>query len=195
MSETTADPLEKHPMPEAPGPRDTRLAEMLRVDHAGEYGAVNIYRGQRAVFDKLKGKDRLSRLLKEMEDGEQHHLETFDKYLLERNIRPTLFSPIWNAAGFALGAGTALMGEKAAMACTSAVEDVIEKHYAEQVTELEGDESQTELKDTLAQFREEEIGHHDTAIEEGAEQAFGYSVLKGVIGAGCKLAIRLSEKV
>ncbi|RFB06339.1 demethoxyubiquinone hydroxylase family protein [Parvularcula marina] len=166
---------------------------MLRVDHAGEYGAVNIYRGQRAVFEKLRGKERLSALLEEMEDGEQHHLETFDKLLTERNIRPTLFSPIWNAAGFALGAGTALLGEKAAMACTSAVEDVIEKHYAEQIEEL-GDE-EPEIKATITQFRAEEIEHHDTAIEEGAEEAFGYSVLKGLIGTGCRIAIRLSEKI
>lgn len=182
-------------MPDAPGPMDQRLEEMLRVDHAGEYGAVNIYRGQRAVFEKLNGKSRISALLKEMEDGEQHHLEAFDSMLLERNIRPTLFSPLWNAAGFALGAGTALMGEKAAMAFTSAVEDVIEKHYAEQIDELEGNEEQAPLRETLTQFREDEIGHHDTAIEEGAEDAPGYSLMKKIIGAGCKVAIRLSEKV
>ncbi|MEM9234512.1 MAG: demethoxyubiquinone hydroxylase family protein [Pseudomonadota bacterium] len=188
MSDTAAE------MPDAPGPRSNRLEEMLRVDHAGEYGAVNIYRGQRAVFEKLRGKERMTALLQEMEDGEQHHLEAFDRLLLERNIRPTIFSPLWNAAGFALGAGTALMGEKAAMACTSAVEDVIEKHYGEQVEELEGDTKNAELRDTLAQFREDEIGHHDTAIEEGAEDAFAYGLMKRVIGAGCKMAIRISEK-
>lgn len=179
--------------PRTPGPQAARLEEMLRVDHAGEYGAVNIYRGQRAVFEKLKGKERIAALLKEMEDGEQHHLQKFDELLLERNIRPTLFSPFWNAAGFALGAGTALLGEKAAMACTSAVEDVIEKHYAEQIEQL--DEDEAELKETLTQFREDEIEHHDTAIDEGAEDAFAYGVMKQVIGAGCRMAIRLSEKV
>ncbi|MCI5045294.1 MAG: demethoxyubiquinone hydroxylase family protein [Aquisalinus sp.] len=176
-----------------PGPRAKRLQEMLRVDHAGEYGAVQIYKGQRAVFDRLPQKARLSRLLKEMEEGEQKHLKAFDGLLAEHKARPTAFAPVWNIAGFALGAGTALMGEKAAMACTSAVEEVIEKHYAEQAEEL-GD-SEPELRDTILEFREDELEHKDTAIEEGAEEAPGYGLLKGVIQAGCHLAIRLSEKV
>ncbi|MEM8988403.1 MAG: demethoxyubiquinone hydroxylase family protein [Pseudomonadota bacterium] len=177
----------------APGPREARIAEMIRVDHAGEYGAVQIYRGQRAVFDRLAHKSRMSELLKEMEDGEQHHLATFDKILLERGVRPTAFAPVWNAAGFALGAATALMGEKAAMACTEAVEDVIEKHYAEQAEEL-GD-TEPALRATIEQFREDEIGHKDTAIENGAPDAFGHTLLSGVIKAGCHIAIRLSEKI
>lgn len=183
----------KRPRLPMPGERKRRLEEMIRVDHAGEYGAVNIYRGQRAVFDMIAGKARTSALLKHMEDGEAHHLETFDQLLLERKIRPTVLAPFWNAAGFALGAGTALMSENAAMACTSAVESVIEGHYKDQIDELGDDEP--ELKQTITQFREEELEHHDTAIAEGAEDAFGYGLLKSVIGTGCKAAIRLAEKI
>ncbi|MEM6650440.1 MAG: demethoxyubiquinone hydroxylase family protein [Pseudomonadota bacterium] len=179
--------------PPLPGATASRLEEMLRVDHAGEYGAVNIYRGQRAVFDALPHKARIAGLLEEMEAGEAHHLSTFDRLLQERNIRPTLFAPLWNAAGFALGAGTALMGEKAAMACTSAVESVIEQHYGEQIEELGEDEA--ELKATITQFREEELEHHDTAIDEGAEDTPLYGLLKTVIGAGCKAAIKVAEKI
>ncbi|MEO0397904.1 MAG: demethoxyubiquinone hydroxylase family protein [Pseudomonadota bacterium] len=165
---------------------------MLRVDHAGEYGAVQIYKGQRAVFDALPAKAATSRLLKEMEDGEAHHLETFDKLLPEYGARPTVFSPLWNAAGFALGAGTALLGEKAAMACTAAVEEVIEQHYAEQAEALEGVDDA--LADTVKQFREDEIGHKETAEAEGAEDAPGYEIMRAVIQAGCRLAIKISEK-
>lgn len=181
------------PLPPKPGPNAARVAEMLRVDHAGEYGAVNIYRGQRAVFDKVPGKERLSGLLAEMEAGEQHHLETFDQLLLERGVRPTIFAPLWNAAGFALGAGTALLGEKAAMACTSAVESVIEKHYGEQAEELGAEEA--DLRETILAFREDELEHHDTAIDEGAEDAPGYGVLKRVIGTGCAVAIKIAQKI
>jgi ubiquinone biosynthesis monooxygenase Coq7 len=181
-------------MPTPPSHRSARTREMLRVDHAGEYGAVQIYRGQEAVFSKLPHKRRMTELLREMAEGEQKHLDAFDRLLAERRTRPTLLAPIWNAAGFALGAGTALMGEKAAMACTSAVESVIEKHYQEQVDELDG-KNEDELRETFAEFREDELGHHDTAIAEGAEEAFGYRLLRGAIEAGCRAAIRITEKV
>ncbi len=176
-----------------PGPRTKRIAEMLRVDHAGEYGAVQIYRGQRAVFDALPEKARTSALLKEMEEGEAVHLETFDRLLVERGVRPTILAPIWNIAGFALGAGTALMGEKAAMACTEAVEDVIEKHYGVQERELRPIEP--ELADTIQQFREDELGHKQTAEDEGAKEAFAYPLLSSAIKMGCRVAIRLAEKI
>ena len=191
MSETTQKPF--HLRHDRPGPRDARIAEMLRVDHAGEYGAVQIYRGQRAVFDKLAGKEETAALLEEMEAGEQSHLETFDRLLAERKVRPTLMSPLWNAAGFALGAGTALMGEKAAMACTAAVEEVIEQHYAEQAEELETIEP--DLADTVKEFREDELEHKHTAEDAGAAEAPGYGLLKAVIQAGCRAAIKISEKV
>ena len=179
--------------PQKPGPKAAQIGEMLRVDHAGEYGAVAIYRGQRAVFDRLPHKARTAALLKEMEEGEHHHLSTFDRLLDERNVRPTLLAPLWNAAGFGLGAATALMGEKAAMACTEAVEDVIEKHYAEQIDEL-GD-NEPELRETVRQFREDELGHKHTAEEEGAREAPGYRLLSRAIQLGCKAAIRIAEKV
>lgn len=176
-----------------PGPRAARIAEMLRVDHAGEYGAVRIYQGQRAVFQSLPHKEKTARLIAAMEAGEAAHLETFDRLLAERRARPTLLAPVWNAAGFALGAATALMGEKAAMACTEAVEDVIEKHYARQANELA--RSEPALAETLAQFRKDEIGHKETAEDRGARQAPFYPLLKGVIQAGCRVAIRLAEKI
>lgn len=181
------------PHPERPGPRTQRLAEMLRVDHAGEYGAVAIYRGQRAVFDRLPHKARMTALLKEMEDGEAHHLATFDQLLAERNVRPTVLAPLWNIAGFGLGAATALMGEKSAMACTAAVEDVIEKHYGEQIDELNQDEP--ELAATVREFRKDELEHKHTAEDEGAREAPGYRLLSGLIKAGCRTAIRIAEKV
>ncbi|MBT8471007.1 MAG: demethoxyubiquinone hydroxylase family protein [Marinicaulis sp.] len=179
--------------PQKPGPRAPRVAEMLRVDHAGEYGAVAIYRGQRAVFDALPGKAAIAAKIAEMEDGEAAHLEAFDKLLVERRVRPTLLSPFWNVAGFGLGAATALMGEKAAMACTAAVEDVIEKHYGEQAEDLAT--SEPELAATITQFREDELEHKHTAEDEGAHDAPGYRLLSAVIGAGCRVAIKVAEKV
>lgn len=177
-----------------PGPAaDRRVQEMIRVDHAGEYGAVQIYRGQRAVFDAVAGKASTSALLKEMEDGEAHHLATFDRLIAERGSRPTVFSPLWNVAGFALGAGTALMGERAAMACTAAVEEVIERHYAEQAEELA--ETGDPLEHTVREFRDDELAHKHTAEAHGAEDAPAYGLMKAVIQAGCRFAIRLSEKI
>ena len=179
--------------PPKPGPKAAQIGDMLRVDHAGEYGAVAIYRGQRAVFDRLPHKARTASLLKEMEEGEHHHLSTFDRLLAERKVRPTLLAPLWNAAGFGLGAATALLGEKAAMACTEAVEDVIEKHYAQQIEDL--GEREPELRETVRQFREDELGHKHTAEEEGAREAPGYRLLSRAIRLGCKAAIRVAEKV
>ncbi len=179
--------------PKKPGPRQVRLAEMLRVDHAGEYSAVAIYRGQRAVFDQLPHKAHIADEIADMEAGEEHHLRTFDRLLAERKVRPTLLAPLWNAAGFGLGAATALMGEKAAMAATAAVEDVIEKHYAEQLGELGPDEPA--LAETVRQFREDELEHKHTAEEAGAAETPGYRLISAVIGAGCRAAIKIAEKV
>lgn len=173
--------------------RERRLAEMIRVDHAGEYGAVHIYRGQRAVFDRIDSKGRTARLLAEMEEGEQEHLKTFDRMIAERGVRPTMMAPVWRVAGFGLGAVTALMGEKAAHACTEAVEDVIEEHYGAQSEKLRGLDA--ELKHVVDKFRADEIAHKDAAIEQGARQAPGYPVLSAVIRFGCRAAIRISEKI
>jgi len=175
------------------GAAERRLEEMVRVDHAGEFGAVQIYRGQRAVFAHSPNTAHAAELIAEMEAGEQEHLRTFDRLIAERRVRPTLMAPVWRLAGFGLGAATALMGEKAAHACTAAVEEVIEQHYAKQAAELGGDDP--ELKELVVRFREEELAHKDTAISEGAEQAPGYPVLSALIKFGCRAAIRISEKI
>lgn len=170
-----------------------RLGEILRVDHAGELGAVHIYRGQRAVFAAAAGKDRISADLQEMEAHEQVHLERFDKLLNELKVRPTLMAPVWRAAGFTLGVGTALLGEKAAHACTEAVENVIEQHYAGQIAELV--EREPALAAELSKFRDDELAHRDKAVAEGAREAPAYALLSAVIRAGCRAAIKISEKV
>ncbi len=170
-----------------------RLAEKLRVDHAGELGAVWIYRGQRAVFDAARGKADIAGQLQEMEGHEAVHLQAFDALLNARQVRPTLMTPLWRLAGFALGAGTALLGEKAAHACTEAVETVIEGHYAEQIRDLSLREP--ELADQLATFRADELAHRDHAIAAGAQSAPGYGLLSAVIQAGCRAAIKMAEKV
>ena len=165
---------------------------MIRVDHAGEYGAVRIYEGQLAVFDALNRTSEAAEAVRGMARAEQRHLKSFDRLVNERKVRPTALEPVWRVAGFALGAATALLGEKAAMACTAAVEEVIDEHYASQLQRLENDE---ELKRTVANFREEEIAHRDEALIHGAEEAPGYRLLSEAIKSGCRLAIRLSEHI
>jgi len=167
---------------------DQTIERMIRVDQAGEYGAVRIYKGQLAVLGKGDKKE----LLEHMLEQEEVHLDTFNKMAAKRRVRPTFLTPIWHAAGFALGAGTALLGEKAAMACTVAVEETIDGHYAEQMEEL--GETEPELKETFAKFREEELEHRDIGYEHGAEQAPGYSILSKAIKSGSKFAIWMSER-
>jgi ubiquinone biosynthesis monooxygenase Coq7 len=167
---------------------------MLRVDHAGEYGAVAIYRGQLAVFERQHGRKRITEQLKEMAAQEEEHLDAFDKLLNAGSVRPTALSPVWNVAGFALGAATALLGEKAAHACTEAVETVIEEHYGDQVTELKA-AGETELAARMAKFQAEEVAHKELAASEGAAQAPGYPILSALIRFSCRAAIRISEKV
>lgn len=168
---------------------------MLRVDHAGEYGAVAIYKGQQAVFGRNSRTRETAKKLAIMEAEEQRHLDAFDDLLNEHKVRPTALGPIWNVAGFGLGVVTALMGEKAAHACTEAVETVIEQHYAEQIDELEGDKEHADLRARFIEFREDELHHREIAIEEGAKDAPGYGVLSRVIKAGCHVAIKISEKI
>ena len=166
------------------------LDQIIRVDHAGEYGATRIYDGQIAVF----GKDsKIGKTIQHMADQEQEHIEKFNDLLIEKRVRPTALLPLWNIAGFALGAGTALMGEKAAMACTVAVEKVIGEHYREQQDLLEDDEK--ELKKTIAKFEKDELEHHDIGLEHDAENAPGYKVMTKVIEIGCKAAIAISKKI
>jgi 3-demethoxyubiquinol 3-hydroxylase len=169
-----------------------RLAEILRVDHAGEYGAVKIYEAQRAVFANAPGKADLAADMAEMKAGEQVHKARFDALLTEHRVRPTALLPLWSLAATGLGTVTALMGEKAAHACTEAVESVIEEHYADQIAELK--DRDPALAAELTQFREEELAHHDHAIEHGSREAPAYRLLTAVIKAGCKVAIKVSER-
>jgi ubiquinone biosynthesis monooxygenase Coq7 len=188
-------PIPPKPIPARPGRGATaaRMAEILRVDHAGEMAAVAIYRGQRVVLGEAKGHERIASQLAEMESQEARHLARFDKLLTERRVRPTALAPVWRAAAFALGAGTALMGDKAAHACTDAVETVIEEHYAHQIAELSVREP--ELAAELSAFRDEELAHRDLAVAEGAREAPGYALLSAVIRTGCRAAIKISEKL
>jgi ubiquinone biosynthesis monooxygenase Coq7 len=187
--------MTEKPIPPRPGrgALAARMAEILRVDHAGELGAVHIYRGQRAVLGEAPGQARIAGQLAEMEAQEAEHLARFDRLLTERQVRPTAMAPVWRLAGFALGAGTALLGPKAAHACTEAVENVIEEHYAGQIAELETREP--ELAAELSRFRAEELAHRDLAVEEGAREAPGYALLSAVIRTGCRAAIKISEKL
>jgi ubiquinone biosynthesis monooxygenase Coq7 len=169
------------------------IEEMIRVDHAGEYGAVQIYRGQLAVFERIGAKSHAARVIADMEAGEQEHLKVFDRMIAERGVRPTAMAPVWRVAGFGLGAVTALLGESAAHACTEAVEEVIEDHYQRQSDRL--GRSDPELKETIEKFRADEVAHKQTAIDQGAKDAPGYPVLSALVKFGCRAAIRISEKI
>ncbi len=169
--------------------REQTIARMIRVDQAGEYGAVRIYEGQLAVL----GRTAAAPVLRRMAEQEKRHLETFDRLVAERRVRPTLLSPLWHAAGFALGAGSALLGPRAAMACTVAIEEVIDEHYARQAAQLGDDEA--DLRATVEEFRAEEVEHRDTGLAHGAEDAPAYPLLTGAIKAGSRLAIWLSERI
>ena len=173
-----------------PGDRRADAASMLRVDQAGEYGATRIYAGQLAV---LRSNAPESKLIARMAAQEERHLKRFNELMAERRVRPTALQPLWNAAGFALGAATALMSEKAALACTDAIETEIDKHYGKQLVELGADDP--ELASDIAEFRAEELKHRDTAREAGAAQALGYPLLTAAIRAGCRVAIGLSKRI
>jgi ubiquinone biosynthesis monooxygenase Coq7 len=163
---------------------------MLRVDQAGEYGATRIYAGQLAV---LRANCPEAKLIARMAAQEERHLNRFNALMAGRRVRPTALQPVWNVAGFALGAVTALMSEKAALACTDAVETVIDRHYGDQLEQL-GDQD-PELSADIADFRADELEHRDTAREAGAAEAAGYPLLTAAIRAGCKVAIELSKRI
>ena len=167
------------------------VERIVRVDHAGEYGAVRIYEGQMAVMRNTKAGPTIEKMLNQ----EREHLSTFENLIVNRGVRPTAFLPLWHAAGFALGAATALMGEKATMACTVAVEETIDEHYADQIKALAPYEEESTLQKTCARFREEELEHRITGIEHGAEQMPSYDVFTTAIKAGSKLAIWLSTRI
>jgi len=161
----------------------------IRVDHAGEYGAKRIYEGQLAVL----GRTKYGPMIKHMKAQEQVHLDTFSRLIGERRVRPTALLPIWHVAGFALGAATALLGHRGAMACTVAVEEAIDEHYRAQEDILGDDEAP--LRADIARFRAEELEHRDTGLEHEAEQAPAYRLLSAAIKTGCKIAIKISERV
>ena len=173
-----------------PGGRRADTNSMLRVDQAGEYGATRIYAGQLAV---LRANSPEAKLIARMAAQEERHLNRFNALMAGRRVRPTALQPVWNVAGFALGAVTALMSEKAALACTDAVETVIDRHYGEQLEQL-GDQD-PELSADIAEFRADELEHRDTAREAGAAEAPGYPLLTAAIRAGCKVAIELSKRI
>jgi 3-demethoxyubiquinol 3-hydroxylase len=174
-----------------PGDPDRRQAQerMLRVDHAGEFGAVRIYEGQLAVL----GKSADAPTIAEMAEQEREHLAKFNQLIVDKRVRPSALLPVWHLGGFALGAGTALLGREAAMACTVAVEEVIDDHYAKQIEDLDSDEA--ELRQVFEKFREDELAHRDTGLDHGAERAPAYSLLTGAVRRATRLAIWLSERV
>ncbi|MBL8838096.1 MAG: demethoxyubiquinone hydroxylase family protein [Alphaproteobacteria bacterium] len=176
---------------ELPGDPSAReeLERILRVDHAGEYGATRIYAGQLAVL----GASRVGPAIRHMAAQEERHLATFDRLLPERHVRPTALAPVWHVAGYALGAATALLGERAAMACTVAVEEVIDEHYAAQAAAL-GDREPA-LKAVIEEFRREELEHRDEGLAHGATEAPAYELLSSAIKAGSRLAIWLSTRI
>ncbi len=182
---------EKHTRRSLPGePAGKALVErVLRVDHAGEYGAKRIYNGQLAVLRNSEDADAI----REMADTEAEHLAWFDHALNEAGARPTALHPIWHVAGYALGAATAMMGPAAAMACTVAIEEAIDEHYQRQEATLGPDEQS--LKSAIKRFHAEELRHRDTALAHGAESAPGYRIMKQAIKTGCRAAIWLSERV
>lgn len=165
---------------------------MIRVDQAGEFGATRIYAGQLAV---MGDRHPLSAEIRHMAEQESGHRAKFDALMARRGVRPTALQPFWSAAGYALGAGTALLGPEAAMACTAAVEEEIDRHYSAQLDELEASGADPELAEMVAEFREDERQHRDAALAAGAERAPAYPLLSGAIRLGCRVAIRLAERI
>ena len=173
---------------------DADIASMIRVDHAGEYGAVRIYDGQLAVARlSFWGRGRARDAIRHMAEQEKRHLDTFDALVRARQVRPTLLQPLWHVAGYALGAATALIGERAAMACTVAVEEVIDEHYRAQAARL-GD-ADPALVETIEAARADELTHRAAAIEHGATEALGYELISAVVKTGSRLAIWLSTRL
>lgn len=186
-------PLPKLPFPKFPLPGEKSHAafvdEVIRVDHAGEYGAQRIYAGQLAVLKNTP----CAPTLRHMAEQETEHLHAFEQLVKTRGARPTVLMPLWHVLGFAMGAGSALLGEKAAMACTVGVERVIAEHYAEQHARL--DDSEDELKQKIARFRDEELEHHDIGLDNGAEKTPFYHLFAGAVSAATRLAIGLSKRI
>jgi|TARA_Y100000815_G_scaffold176232_1_gene160478 ubiquinone biosynthesis monooxygenase Coq7 len=170
-----------------------KIEEFIRVDHAGERGAIKIYEGQLLALNTVFKDEKLKKTIEEMKFNEKEHLDFFEKELKKRNIKPTKFLPIWDLLGVGLGFGTTLLGKKAAMLCTASVEEVIDEHYQKQINQIEDDEKQ--LKKKIIKFKEDELHHKDIAYDEGASKEGIYSILDKIIKTGSRIAINISEKV
>ena len=170
-----------------------KIEEFIRVDHAGERGAIKIYEGQLLALNTFIKNEELKKTIEEMKEHEKEHFEYFENEIKERNIKPTRLLPLWDLLGVGLGFGTTILGKKAAMLCTASVEEVIQEHYADQIKQLEVDEKK--LKDKITKFRDDELNHKDIAYEEGATKKGIYSILDKVIKTSSKIAIRISEKI
>ena len=170
-----------------------KIEEFIRVDHAGERGAIKIYEGQLLALNTFVKNEELKKTIEEMKEHEKEHFEYFENEIKKRNIKPTKLLPLWDLLGVGLGFGTTILGKKAAMLCTASVEEVIQEHYADQIKQLEVDEKK--LKDKITKFRDDELDHKDIAYEEGATKEGPYSILDKVIKTTSKIAIRISEKI
>ena len=171
----------------------TKVEEFIRVDHAGERGAIKIYEGQLLALNTFIKNDKLKKIIQEMKEHEKEHYEFFKDEIKKRNIKPTKLLPLWDLLGVGLGFGSTILGKKAAMLCTASVEEVIQEHYANQIKQLESDE--IKLKNKIKKFREDELEHKDTAYEEGATKKGAYSILDKIIKTSSKIAINISEKI
>ena len=170
-----------------------KIEEFIRVDHAGERGAIKIYEGQLLALNTIVINDELKKKIEEMQTHEKEHSDYFEKEIKKRNIKPTKFLPLWDLLGIGLGFGSTLIGKKAAMLCTASVEEVIDEHYQNQINQLKNDEKK--LKSKIIKFRNDELHHKDIAYKEGATKEGFYSIMDKIIKTGSKIAIRISEKI
>ena len=170
-----------------------KIEEFIRVDHAGERGAIKIYEGQLLALNTIIKNDELKKKIEQMQIHELEHCNYFENEIRKRNIEPTKFLPLWDLLGVGIGFGSTLMGQKAAMLCTASVEEVIDEHYQNQINQLKNDEK--ELKSKIIKFREDELHHKDIAYKEGATKEGFYSIMDKIIKTGSKIAISISEKI
>ena len=169
------------------------LEEIIRVDHAGERGAIKIYEGQLLALNTIKQDEHLKNIIQEMKEQEKEHLEYFETEIQKRKIKPTYLLPLWDVIGVSLGFGTALLGKKAAMLCTASVEEVIESHYENQLKKIGSDEKDLKIK--IEKFKNDEVDHKNKAYDSGANKSGIYSVMDKLIKTGSKIAINISEKI
>ena len=170
-----------------------KIEEFIRVDHAGERGAIKIYEGQLLALNTFIKDEDLKKTIEDMKEHEHEHASYFEKEIRKRNIKPTKFLPLWDLLGVGLGFGSTLLGKKVAMLCTASVEEVIDEHYQNQINQIESDEKK--LKEKIIKFREDELHHKDIAYEEGASKTGFYSIMDKIIKTGSKIAINISEKI